>query len=94
MACVPTCDDPSRECNFIYYLLGVIASSSSWSFHHMNDGAHVHRDGDQHGEQVPWRWRSTRRTSSMEMEIIMRTRAILIHNYVLAILDILLLCAS
>ena len=53
MACVPTCDDPSRECNFIYKLLGVIASSSSWSFHHMKDGTHVHGDGDQHGEQVP-----------------------------------------
>ena len=60
----------------------------------MNYGAHVHRDGDQHGEQVPWRWRSTWRTSSMEMEITRRTRAILIHNYVLAVLDVLLLRAS
>ena len=53
MACVPTHDDPSRECNFIYQLLGVIASYSSWSFHHMKDGAHVQGDGDQYGEQVP-----------------------------------------
>jgi len=60
----------------------------------MKDGAHVHGDGDQHGEQVPWRWRSTWRTSSMEMEITRRTRAILIHNYVLAVLDVLLLRAS
>ena len=40
-------------------------------------------DGDQHGL-----------TSSMEMEITMRTRAILIHNYVLAVLNILQLRAS
>ena len=53
MACVPTYDDTSCEYNFNYKLLGVIANSSSWSFHHMKDGAHVHGDGDQHGEQVP-----------------------------------------
>jgi len=29
----------------------------------------------------------------MEMEITMRTRAMLIHNYVLAVLDVLLLRA-
>ena len=52
MACVPTYDDSSSECNFIYLILGVKSSSSSWSFHHMKDGAHVHGDGDQHGEQV------------------------------------------
>ena len=46
-----------------------------------------HEDGDLHGEQVLWR-------CSMEMEITRRTRAILIHNYVLAILDVLLLHAS
>ena len=34
-------------------VVNVIASSSSWSFHHMKDGTHVHGDGDQHGEQVP-----------------------------------------
>jgi len=53
MAYVPTCVDPSRECNFVYQLLGVIASFRSWSFHNSKDGAHVHGDGDQHGEQVP-----------------------------------------
>ena len=58
----------------------------------MKDGAHVHGDGDQHGKQVLWR--STWRISSMEMEITIRTRVILIHNYVLAVLDVLLLRAS
>ena len=48
----------------------------------MKDSAQFHEDGDL--------WR----TSSMEMEIAMRTRAILIHNYVLAVLDVLLLRAS
>ena len=38
-----------------------------------------HGDGDQHGEQ-----------GSMEMEITMRTWAILIHNYVLVVLVVLL----
>ena len=25
----------------------------------MKDGAHEHGDGDKHGEEVLWRWRST-----------------------------------